>query len=362
VSGTLLVTGAQGFVGRWFVATAAAQDGYERVAGLGRSRRRDTFTHRATLGAHSVSAPLPDALRPARATAGRADVEYAACDVRDADALAALLRAKRPRAIVHLASALRDDPPAALFPVNVEGTIALLHAVARSGVAVERIVIGSSGSVYGAPAMLPVREADPVRPPDLYAVSKVAAEESARIVARELGLPVVVARIFNVVGPGLDERHACARLASQLAAIARGYAPPQVVVGDLTPTRDLVDVRDVAAALSILARRGVPGATYNVASGRETAMQHVFDTLLDRSGTRDRVEIVHGYNRPRDCPRVVADIAHAVALGFAPAHATESSLEDLYEYYAGAVAGAIAASSSTPGASRAAVASSATQG
>jgi nucleoside-diphosphate-sugar epimerase len=366
VSGVLLVTGAQGFVGRWLVHEAAAAAAFDRIAGIGRSERRDRFTHRATLGAHSVIAPLPHALR--KHAGDPTPCAYTACDVRDEEALVAVLRRERPRAIVHLASALRDDPPSALFPVNVEGTIALLRAISRSGVAVERVVLGSSGSVYGAPVTLPVRESDPVRPPDLYAVSKVAAEHAAAVLARELDLAVVVARIFNVVGAGLDERHACARFASQLAAVAhdlahgsggdtrspantrssaadgarpRAATVPRVVVGDLTPTRDFVDVRDVATALLALAERGVAGQTYNVASGRETSMQTVLDTLLDIARLRDRVEIARGYHRPVDCPRVVADVSRIAALGCAPPRPLEASLSDVYGYYADAVADAV---------------------
>ena len=362
MNGTLLVTGAQGFVGRWLVHEAAASERFAHVTGIGRSAPRDSFTHRATLGPHAVTAPLPGALRTSTGTAS-AMYAYAACDVRDEDALVHVLQRERPRAIVHLASALRDDPPSALFPVNVEGTITLLRAVHRSGVAVERIVLGSSGSVYGAPLTLPVRETDAVRPPDLYAVSKVAAEESARIIARELRLPVVIARIFNIAGEGLDERHACARFASQLAAIAHGLTPPRVTVGDLAPTRDFIDVRDVASALCILAERGVPGETYNVASGRETSMQDVLDTLLDLAGLRPSVEIVHGYHRPADCPRVVADVSRIAALGSGPPRPLARSLGDLYAYYVGVVADAVAApSSNTLGTSLAATAASPTHG
>lgn len=376
MNGALLVTGAQGFVGRWLVHEALAGARFARIAGIGRSAQRDEFTHRATLGSHTVTAPLPDALRTsAAAQIASAPYAYTACDVRDEDALVRVLQRERPRAVVHLASALRDDPPSALFPVNVEGTIALLRAVHRSGIAAERIVLGSSGSVYGAPLTLPVGESDPPRPPDLYAVSKMAAEESARIVARELGLPLIVARIFNVIGAGLDERHACARFASQLAAVAHRLAPPRMVVGDLTPTRDFIDVRDLASSLCILAERGVPGETYNVASGRETPVHDVLGTLLDLAGLRTTVEIVHGYHRWSDCPRVVADVSRFAALGSPPPRALARSLGDVYAYYMGAVADAVAAASagtasdtaapsrsSTPETSLAATAASRTHG
>jgi nucleoside-diphosphate-sugar epimerase len=265
---------------------------------------------------------------------------YSAIDLRDLDALVALLRIERPSAVVHLASALRDEPFSTLFPVNVEGTLVLLRAIARSGVAIERFVLASSGSVYGVPASLPLTETQVPAPPDLYAVSKLAAEHAARIVAGETGIPLVIARIFNVVGPGLDERHACARFASQLAAIARGYSTGPVVVGDLAPERDFVDVRDVAQALLLLAEHGGAGVTYNVASGRAMSMRTVFDELAALTGL-GQIPTVQRYVRAVDPTRIVADVSRITELGYVPRYTLSASLADLYAYYIGPVASAM---------------------
>jgi GDP-4-dehydro-6-deoxy-D-mannose reductase len=357
VSGAILVTGAQGFVGRWFIAEASARWPQRKILGIGRSARRATFTSHVTIGPHRLLAPLPAALR---ATAP--NVAYETADIRDEDALVALLVAERPAAVVHLASGLRDDPADALHSVNVEGTIALLRALRRAEVPVDRVVIGSSGWVYGSPRSLPVRETAALAPPDPYAESKVAMECAAWSAARETALPLVVARIFNVVGPGLDERHACARFASQIAAIGAGFAEPHIVVGDLTPTRDFVDVRDVAAALAILLERGVPGQTYNVASGRETVMEEVLTTLVAIARLGRKLNVERAYRRAADAVRVVADIGSLAALGYDTAYPLAASLADLYAYYTGPVATLAAAqSSSTPRASGAA-AFEATQG
>lgn len=335
MSGPLLVTGAQGFVGRWTVAEALRTDSYRSVIGLGRSLAREGFTHRVSLGPRRVLAPLPLELR--REMPG---YRYCAIDLRDLDALVALLRVERPSVVVHLASALRDEPFSALFPVNVEGTLVLLRAIAQSGVTIERFVLASSGSVYGFPASLPLTETQVPAPPDLYAVSKLAAEHVACIVSGESGIPLVIARIFNVVGPGLDERHACARFASQLAAVADGCSTGPVIVGDLAPERDFVDVRDVAQALLLLAEDGGSGVTYNVASGRATSMRIVFDELAALTGL-EGIATAQRYVRAVDPSRIVADISRITALGYLPRYTLSASLADLYAYYIGAVASAI---------------------
>ena len=323
MSGPLLVTGAQGFVGRWTVAEALRSGSSERVVGLGRSPVRRGFAHHVSLGPQRVLAPLPFQLEGALR-----GYRYHALDLRHLDGLVALLRAERPSAVVHLGSALRDEPFERLFPINVGGTIALLRAIAQSGVAVERFVLASSGSVYGAPVTLPLRETQLPAPADLYAVSKLAAEN---------GIPLVIARIFNVVGPGLDERHACARFASQLAALACRRSNGPVLVGDLTPERDFIDVRDVARALLLLTERGVPGTAYNVASGRATRMQTVFDELASFARLQ-AIPTLKGYVRAVDPSRIVADISRLRQLGYEPRYTLSRSLADLYAYYAGPVA------------------------
>ncbi|HEY3676454.1 MAG TPA: NAD-dependent epimerase/dehydratase family protein [Candidatus Tumulicola sp.] len=331
---TLLVTGAQGFVGRWFVAEALRRWPTYRIVGIGRSARRPAaFTHEITLGTQRVPAPLPSALR------GDFDrFTYCVADIRDTQTLVRILRESRPTYVVHLASALRDDPPHMLFPINVEGTISLLTAITQADVGPEAIVIGSSGSVYGAPESLPIGETDCCVPNDLYAISKYCAEMAATLLAREAGLPIVLARIFNIVGPGLDERHACARFASQFSAICAGLSERCISVGDLSNTRDFIDVRDVATAIVILLERGVSGTTYNVASGRETAMHSIFRTLAKRANLDGQVRIEQSYRRASDCPRAYADISRLRSLDFYPRWTISESLRSLYSYYVDSIA------------------------
>jgi GDP-4-dehydro-6-deoxy-D-mannose reductase len=241
----------------------------------------------------------------------------------------------RPQVVVHLAAALRDEPPERLLQTNVLGTVALLEAVAAANLQTARVVLGSSGAVYGSQAaeMLPLREKAPRMPIDLYGVSKVTAEEAARVLARPLRLAPIKARIFNPLGPGEDERHLGGWLGSQVAAIEAGELPPIVAVGPLDTTRDFVDVRDVAQALELLAHRGTPGEVYNVASGTETCCESILELMLSHSRLAGRFRIERKPGRPADVPRQVADITRLRRLGFQVRHPLAESIGDIVNYY-----------------------------
>src|ERR671927_385428 len=73
---------------------------------------------------------------------------------------------------------------------------------------------------------------------------------------RRYHIPTIWARLFNLTGPGQDERHVCGRFASQAAAIGEKELPPIIEVGPLDTTRDFIDVRDVASAVKLLVEKG----------------------------------------------------------------------------------------------------------
>ena len=108
---------------------------------------------------------------------------------------------------------------------------------------------------------------------------------------REHGIPAIVTRSFNHIGPGQSPAFAAASFARQLAAIEAGLAPPTIAVGNLAAERDVTDVRDTVRAYLALLARGRPGACYNVCSGRAVSAQALLDGLrsrVSRAGRGDR--------------------------------------------------------------------------
>jgi GDP-4-dehydro-6-deoxy-D-mannose reductase len=263
---------------------------------------------------------------------GIEQIPYAG-DVRDADALRAALAGARPDAVVHLAArssvAESFSQQREVWDVNATGTLVLALAV-RSEVPDARVLFISSGEVYGAVPddRQPIAESAPVRPRSPYATSKAAAE----LALCSQGLDVVVARAFNHVGPGQDERFAIASFAAQVARAERGQQPPVLRVGDLGARRDLSDVRDVVDAYARLLQTPSARGVYNVASGRAHALRDVVERLLRLSRRPIAVEPDPARLRPADLPLLSGDASRLeAATGWQPTRSLDETLADVLE-------------------------------
>lgn len=333
-----LVTGAQGFVGRYLVSRLLGSHSEVTIFGVGRSSRLDdTFTHSVSWKTQLIQAPLPEELNT---SCYGERYQYASIDIHDRVGLSQVLRNFRPHVLIHLASGLRDDPPDYLFRLNFEGTIHLIEAIKESGIEVPRLIVCSTGGVYGRAAEegIPIQEDSYCIPADLYSASKLASEHVSRILTTQYQIPTIWARLFNLVGAGLDERHACARFASIVAAIFKQELPPVIKVGRLDTTRDFVNVLDVAYALELLSEKGIPGEIYNVGSGTESSISSVLNTLLSLAGMGELITVEHTESRVSEVARHFADIGRLNSLGFRPKYDLTQSLEQLLQYYVGTVA------------------------
>jgi GDP-4-dehydro-6-deoxy-D-mannose reductase len=278
VAGPILVTGAQGFVGRHLLAE------------------------------------LGDRAHPLEA------------DVTDGSALAGEIAGHAAEAIIHLAalSSVADSwaDAAETWRVNVLGTVNVLAAAADA-----RVLVVSTSEVYGRADEIPTPESAPVRPVSPYAASKAAAEIAAAQ-ARDAGTDVVVARPFQHEGPGRDERFAVGSWATQIAR-AEEAGGGTVRVGDLSAKRDITDVRDVCRAYALLLDRSVPADTYNVASGRAVEMGEVLDKLIGLAAVPIEVEQDPARARPADVPELGGDTTRLrTATGWEPAISLDQTLAD----------------------------------
>jgi GDP-4-dehydro-6-deoxy-D-mannose reductase len=251
-------------------------------------------------------------------------------DVTDADTLAQAVAEASPESVVHLAGASSvaaswadaGEP----WRVNALGTVNLLDAV-RLHVPGARVLVVSTGDVYGQADELPTPESAPFRPTSPYAASKAAAELAADQFARA-GSDVVVTRAFQHEGPGRDERFAVGSWAAQIARTeetGRGT----VLVGDLSPRRDITDVRDVTRAYEALLDPSVPAGTYNVSCGHAVAMREVLDILV--SLARCPIEVKEDPSRFRasEVTELSGDPSKLrAATGWAPTIPLERTLAD----------------------------------
>src|SRR5205085_1920208 len=142
-----------------------------------------------------------------------------------------------------------------------------------------RLVLASSADVYGAPDRIPVDEDAPLRPNNVYAATKVAAEALARDLALRHGAPVVILRPANQNGPRQHPGLAASAFAKQIAEAEAGLAQPVVKHGRLDAERDFVDVRDMALAYAAALGLSEDG-TFNVGTGRAVPIALILDTLI----------------------------------------------------------------------------------
>ena len=256
-------------------------------------------------------------------------------DVVDARAVLEVVRSVKPSAVIHLAarSAVAESwgSAASTWHVNAVGTVNVLDAV-RTTAETARVVVVSTGEVYGASERVPCDEDAPLAPLSPYAASKLAAEVAAGRAARADGLDVVVARPFTHVGPGQSERFAIASWASQVARL-EATGGGTLVVGDLSVRRDLLDVRDVCRAYELLLESGVPAGTYNGATGRPVALRDVVERLVALSTVPIAVEVDRGRLRPVDVPIQSGDASRLRRTsGWTPEISLEETLAEMLSH------------------------------
>lgn len=238
-------------------------------------------------------------------------------DVRDVPRLWTLLQGVD--LVYHLAARV-SVPESLLYPriyqdVNVGGTVALLEAMRDAGV--RRLVLASSGAVYGDQPVQPVHEALLPRPRSTYAVTKLAAEHFVLTLGQLWGFDVVVLRIFNAYGPGqpLPAAHppVISRFLKQ--AVEGGTL---VIFGDGTQTRDFVYLDDVVEALTAAGRRtDLNGEIINVGSGREVSINELAEIVMRVVGRR--VPVIHSPAQDGGVARLCADLRKAERLlGYRP--------------------------------------------
>lgn len=256
-------------------------------------------------------------------------------DIADPDALTDAVVAAKPEVVYHLAGAADVGGSWAAaretFVANALGTLNVLEASREAGA--DRLLAVTSADVYGRVAQdeLPIREDQPLRPVSPYAASKVAADALAQQAWLGHRLPVVRVRAFNHLGPGQSDRFLAPSLAARIARNERDGGE-EVPIGNLTPRRDVTDVRDVVRAYRLLIEAGEPGGVYNVCRGTAVSVRQIAEALLGMARRPMRLVPDPALQRPVDIPVLVGDNrALRAATGWEPTIALERTLTDVLE-------------------------------
>lgn len=270
-----LITGSQGFVGRYLRRELEA-NGYE-VLGLDLQAGPDTLQ----------------------------------VDLLDPEQLTGAVRSVKPDAVFHLAGqadvAKSWRLPQKTMEINVIGAVNLMDAVRAAAPSVRMVLVGSSDQ-YGnlGAAGQCVSETLELRPQTPYAVSKRAQEEMALAYVRAYGMNICMTRSFNHGGAGQRKGFLIPDFASGIARVEKGLAP-SLRVGNLEAKRDFTHVRDVVRAYRLIAEKGRPGEVYNVGSGTAYSAREILDRLRAMASCPIPVEQDPAKLRPSDTPVICCD-------------------------------------------------------
>ncbi|MCQ4206570.1 GDP-mannose 4,6-dehydratase [Streptomyces longispororuber] len=309
---TVLVTGAEGFIGSTLVDLLLAQGADVRA-----------FVHYKPYAEKGHLAHLLDDPR----------VQLLAGDVRDPGRVSDAVEGCDT--VFHLAALIgipySYDSPGAYVQTNVVGTENVAEACRRH--AVRRMVHTSTSEVYGTARTAPIDESHPLQPQSPYSASKIGADMTALSHWHAFELPVTVVRPFNTYGPRQSARAVIPTILAQLHAGAR-----EIKLGSLTPTRDFTYVTDTARGFMAAADcdRAL-GQVLNLGTGREISIGDLALALIAASGRDAQLVADPSRLRPSgsEVHRLLSDNTRAREwTGWEPQVSLEDGLKQTSEWVA----------------------------
>lgn len=287
---TVLITGAEGFTGRWLRKELGAD---WRVVGLGREALEDGDL-------------IADLLEP--------------------ESLDHAIGECRPDAVVHLA-AISFVPTAdvsLIYRTNLIGSLNLLQALRRAGTPPSIVLMASSANIYGAGHSEPIAESVCPQPANHYAASKLAMEHMASGFCEDL--PIIIARPFNYTGPGQTKEFVVPKIVEHFRRRA-----PRIELGNIDVERDFSDVRDIAAMYAMLLQRpDLAGQIFNFCSGTLTSLRQIIAHCERITGHQPEINVNPKFLRGNEILRLSGDPQRLQqALGPLPRRDIAETLADM---------------------------------
>lgn len=302
---TILVTGAAGFVGSHLLELLEQHSDDDIIAWL-----------------RPGTEPL---------VAGRR-VMWLGVEMHDREAIAAALASAPPSQIYHLAGVPHVGDSWGYVHETFAGNVLCTHhlfAALRELQLSPRVLVTSTAFVYQ-PQARAIVESDTVRPNSPYGTSKVAQEMISVRAWQDDGIPALIARSFNHVGPRQSPAFVASSIAKQIAEIEAGQRPATLQMGNMDSQRDIMDVRDTVRAYHAMMASATPGQPYNVCSGRPLPIRELVDLMRSKARVPITVEQDPARFRPIDTPLVLGDHGRLTKdTGWTPSIPLEKTVEDL---------------------------------
>ena len=274
---TALVTGSEGFIGFHMVKFLAAE-GWNVIGGY-RLHSSNSFPKLK-------------------------NVKLVQCDLTNGQRVEKLFQEYEPTHVFHLGAqslpTVSWADPVGTFESNIMGSLHVFEAI-RHQKRPPVVVSACSSAEYGnvPPSAIPVKEEQPLLPLHPYGISKVCLDLLARQYHLDYNVPAVNIRLFNTTGPGKTD-DAPSDFVRQLVRIKKGLQKPILEVGNLSPRRAFLDVKDAVRGFYVAAMRGRRGEVYNLCAAKTHKIGEVLQFAIDLSGLKVEVRQIARLMRPSD--------------------------------------------------------------
>lgn len=204
-------------------------------------------------------------------------IEIFAGDIRDPNGVRTAM--KDIEVVFHLAALIAIPfsyhSPDAYIDTNIKGTLNIIQAAKDLGTS--RVLVTSTSEIYGTAQFVPITEIHPKQPQSPYSASKIGADCIADSFYRSFNLPLTIVRPFNTFGPRQSARAVIPTIITQLL-----NGKKEIKLGDITPTRDLVFVKDtVEGFLEIAKSEDLIGHEINIATQSEISVGDLAQELIN---------------------------------------------------------------------------------
>jgi len=206
-------------------------------------------------------------------------------DIRDPNGVRTAM--KGMDVVIHLAALIAIPfsyhSPDSYIDTNVKGTLNIVQAA--KDLNLERVVVTSTSEVYGTAQYIPIDEKHARQPQSPYSASKIGADCIADSFYRSFNLPLTIVRPFNTYGPRQSARAIIPTIITQLL-----NGMEEIKLGDLTPTRDLVFVKDTANGfVDITKCDSLIGHECNIAMQTEISVGDLANELIRQINPAARI-------------------------------------------------------------------------
>jgi len=225
---------------------------------------------------------------------------FVQADLLNASSISKLISRYAPNYIIHLAaiSFVAHGSAEEIYRTNILGTRNLLEAAAACG-SIKRVILASSGNIYGPASLLPINEQAPLFAMNDYAVSKIAMEQLANLYCSDFSISII--RPFNYTGVGQSDRFLVPKIVNAFRC-----RQDVLELGNLDVSRDISDVRDIAAAYVMLLACE-PTGIVNLCSGSEISLRSIIAACAEMTGHMPEIRANPDFTRANDVARLVGD-------------------------------------------------------